>query len=120
MSTIDRQRVAAVRTLEALGYSYKGGEQWKPPLGRDRSDDLMNCVEAVHTLQRALKTAGLSQGAVAIVLMSDELRQLEARFKLSPTWLMGTSPAHQSFTTIGGVDFVNAKHLPPSAFRGSV
>ncbi len=30
---VDRQRLAAVRTMEALGYTYEGGERWKPPLG---------------------------------------------------------------------------------------
>lgn len=25
---------SAVKTLEALGYTYHGGEQWKPPLGK--------------------------------------------------------------------------------------
>jgi hypothetical protein len=27
------KHAAAVRTLEALGYVWKGGELWKPPLG---------------------------------------------------------------------------------------
>jgi hypothetical protein len=29
---IDKQRISAVRTLAALGYSYQGGE-WLPPAG---------------------------------------------------------------------------------------
>ena len=28
-----RQRIAAVRTLERMGYTYHDGELWKPPLG---------------------------------------------------------------------------------------
>lgn len=33
MSEIDKKRLAAVRTLEFAGYTYHGGEHWKPPLG---------------------------------------------------------------------------------------
>ena len=29
----DRAKDAAVKTLERLGYTYHGGEQWKPSLG---------------------------------------------------------------------------------------
>ena len=35
MSEIDRQRIAAVRTLEALGYTYRDG-LWKLPLHASR------------------------------------------------------------------------------------
>ena len=30
----EQQRSAAIKTLEFLGYTYHGGEQWKPPLGK--------------------------------------------------------------------------------------
>lgn len=33
MSRVDRERVAAVRTLERMGFTYHGGDLWKPPLG---------------------------------------------------------------------------------------
>jgi hypothetical protein len=33
MSEVDRQRIAAVRTLEALGYCYRDGEGWRPAQG---------------------------------------------------------------------------------------
>lgn len=33
-SRID-EALAAVETLERLGYTYKGGEIWEPPLGRE-------------------------------------------------------------------------------------
>ena len=32
MSNIDRQRRAAVRTLEDLGFSYRGGDCWEGPV----------------------------------------------------------------------------------------
>lgn len=34
---------AAMRTLQNLGYTYDGGEQWKPPLGRHASRDYVSC-----------------------------------------------------------------------------
>jgi hypothetical protein len=39
-----RKWLAAVVTLEALGYTYEGGEQWKPPLGRRITVDLTPTV----------------------------------------------------------------------------
>ncbi len=32
--------IAAITTLEHLGYTHNGGEQWKPPLGKQSSNDL--------------------------------------------------------------------------------
>lgn len=32
MSRTDRERYAAVRTLQKMGYTWEGGEYWKPPL----------------------------------------------------------------------------------------
>ncbi len=60
MSIIDRQRIAAVRKLEEMGYTFSAGE-WVPPAeersvrasGGDtmhallvkRADELANCIE---------------------------------------------------------------------------
>ena len=30
--------LAAVSTLQGLGYTYNGGERWKPPLGKNKYD----------------------------------------------------------------------------------
>ena len=35
----DRSKDAAVKTLERLGYTYHGGEEWKPPLGKQEFFD---------------------------------------------------------------------------------
>jgi hypothetical protein len=57
MGNIDRQRIAAVKTLEALCYTFDGN-MWMPPAGRarwpeadalyfallKRADDLVGCV----------------------------------------------------------------------------
>jgi hypothetical protein len=37
MGEVDRQRISAVRTLEALGYSYHYGEGWRPPQASEPS-----------------------------------------------------------------------------------
>jgi hypothetical protein len=58
MGEIDRQRIAAVRVLEALGYQYRAGE-WRAPftlaladeadtmyaLLTEMANDLIGCVE---------------------------------------------------------------------------
>lgn len=31
---LEGKNEAAIKTLERLGYTYHGGEQWKPPVGR--------------------------------------------------------------------------------------
>jgi hypothetical protein len=62
---------AAVETLKRLGYTYKGGERWKPPLGTPRpprdefqtaywkacgSSDPRDWMSAALAAQRVLKT----------------------------------------------------------------
>lgn len=52
----ERSRAAAETTLNALGYTYCGGEQWKPPLGpavlppavkTEAAEDLRQAFEAL-------------------------------------------------------------------------
>jgi hypothetical protein len=38
MSEVDRQRVTAVRTLEALNYAYRGAGQWQAPASTNAID----------------------------------------------------------------------------------
>ncbi len=40
------KHTAAVSTLEHLGYTYCGGEQWKPPLGQAPDFGLVNAQRA--------------------------------------------------------------------------
>jgi hypothetical protein len=40
MSEVDRQRVSAVRTLEALGYAYRGAGQWGAPASASAPTDV--------------------------------------------------------------------------------
>lgn len=45
MMNIDKQRIAAVRTLEALGYTWECGAHWKPPLWRSTARQTPSDVE---------------------------------------------------------------------------
>jgi hypothetical protein len=70
---IDKQRIAAVRTLEALGYIYRGGT-WLAPAGTAATPlSLMAKADAMHgaLMQRADALAGCTKG-------SDEEGELEA------------------------------------------
>ena len=60
---IDRQRIAAVKQLEALGYRFDGIE-WKAPAGVASSPALLGEADAMHTLLilRADKMEGCTEG----------------------------------------------------------
>jgi len=85
---IDRARIAAVRTLEAAGYTYEGGELWKPPLGKpDTRDTLARLSDATLTLNRILLSAGLCKPPTHIVLDGpNDLTQLNMALRSSPDW----------------------------------
>lgn len=51
MSRIDQERIAAVRTLQLLGYTYQGGEHWTPPITLVRSP----LVQRITKLEAALR-----------------------------------------------------------------
>jgi hypothetical protein len=62
---IDKQRIAAVRTLEALGYGYHG-DQWVPPTAATPSPLPMTAeADALHgaMMRRADALAGCTEGA---------------------------------------------------------
>ena len=62
------EKAAAVKTLERKGYTYNGGELWKPPLGKPPDFDLLDywkakAGKAESLLQDARKKiAELGQG----------------------------------------------------------
>jgi hypothetical protein len=64
MSTIDRQRIGAVRTLEALGYAFDGS-QWNAPGRGASSPSAHDDGDAMHALLvlRADKLAGCTEGS---------------------------------------------------------
>jgi hypothetical protein len=104
--SIDRQRVAAVRTLQARGFVWRGGEQWEPPAGTDRADHLRSCCEAVMNLQSAFLTAGLQAGPSKIVLQyEDDLRRLESALRSSPGWAQGVA-CNSTETVLAGVQII--------------
>ncbi|MEO6680116.1 MAG: hypothetical protein ABIO21_22470 [Pseudomonas sp.] len=49
---------AAITTLQGLGYSYNGGQQWKPPLGKKPDFDQTDILRAERdALQLRLNAA---------------------------------------------------------------
>ena len=87
---IDRQRIAAVRVLEALGYVYRGGE-WLPPAGVGVQPlSMMSEADAMHAaLVRAL--AGClegSDGEAELRMTADLIEAYEAK-----RWPLGRDPS---------------------------
>jgi hypothetical protein len=101
---IDRKRIAAVRGLEALGYTYQGGEwlltyrgggEWLAPAGAAGAGtplSLMAKADAMHgaLMRRADALAGCTEG-------SDEETEIEAIVDLIKAyevkrWPLGKEP----------------------------
>jgi hypothetical protein len=59
----DRAKNAAIKTLERIGYTYHGGEEWKPPLGEKPNLDV-RCVFCSRNLQGAIIVKNLLGKAV--------------------------------------------------------
>jgi hypothetical protein len=64
MSEVDRRRIAAVRTLEALGYCFRSG-RWNSPLQIRPDAELWTEADALHQLlvQRADTLIGCTDGS---------------------------------------------------------
>jgi hypothetical protein len=64
MSSIDRQRIGAVRTMEALGFTFDGF-QWHAPGSGGSSPSARDDADAMHALLvlRAGKLAGCIEGS---------------------------------------------------------
>ena len=65
MSEIDRQRIAAVRTLEDLGHCFRAG-RWHPPLRARLGAERWAETDAMHHLlvQRADRLNGCTDGSM--------------------------------------------------------
>ena len=68
MDTLRAELSAAQKTLEGLGYTYHGGELWKPPLGRapgfalvDRLNAKLEAAKEALTPSAETKTAYMSE-----------------------------------------------------------
>jgi hypothetical protein len=64
MSDIDRQRITAVRAMEALGYTFTGIE-WKGPAAAAAAPSLVDEADAMHALLvlRGDKLEGCAAGS---------------------------------------------------------
>ena len=88
---VDRQRVAAVRTLQALGYLYWEGE-WIPPATAAEPVSLLAEADAQHAalMRRADTLAGCTEGSVEEAELKgivDAIEAYEAR-----RWPLGKDP----------------------------
>ena len=84
MSTIDRQRIEAVRTLEQAGYSFIAGAWIGPTLGTDLTTAPLTAdADAMHSLlvlrADALMRCEESEGAAELALITDTLERYEAK-----------------------------------------
>jgi hypothetical protein len=90
---VDRQRVAAVRTLQALGYLYWDGE-WVPPATATTPLSLLAEADAQHAalMRRADALAGRTEVAPTregeLEAIVDAIEAYEAR-----RWPLGKDPA---------------------------
>jgi hypothetical protein len=92
---IDRQRIAAVRTLEGLGYSYEQAralDEWQPPATAATPLALLAEADALHAafMRRADQLAGCTEVSgeeAEIKAIVDLIEAYEAR-----RWQEGKKP----------------------------
>jgi hypothetical protein len=84
MSNIDKQRIAAVRKLEQLGYTFAGGD-WHAPAGMPAAPPASVQADAMHALlvQRADALEGCTVGffikeARELAAITDAIEAYEA------------------------------------------
>ena len=83
MSEIDRQRIAAVSTLEALGYEFRRGK-WNPPLDAAGGTEAWPEADQLHALliDRADGLIGCPDGSAdqdELVAIGEALEAYEGR-----------------------------------------
>ena len=61
------KNTAAIATLERMGYTYHGGELWKPPLGKALDFDL---VDRIHARMEAAEARARQAEDNLITLLS--------------------------------------------------
>jgi len=89
---IDRKRIAAVRALEAIGYSYSNGV-WVPPAGASQSPSRqLAAADAMHgaLMRPADALAGCTEGSneeAEFKAIVDAIEAYEA-----PRWPLGKDP----------------------------
>ena len=66
---------AAIKTLENLGYTYKGAELWKPPIGKKPGLNIIGKGLIMQTLKRSMKNSQIQRL---------QFRKLQMPLELSP------------------------------------
>ena len=85
MSTIDRQRIEAVRTLEQAGYSFIAGAWIGPTLGAALTTAPLTAdADAMHSLlvlraDALMRYPEESEGGAELALITDTLERYEAK-----------------------------------------
>jgi len=84
VSNIDKQRVAAVRKLEALGYRYEGNEWAVPTPAAAINQSILAEADALLTalVMRADALEGCTEGSVEeaeLAVISDAIEAYEAK-----------------------------------------
>jgi hypothetical protein len=79
--SIDRQRITAVKVLEALGYRFTGSDWLAPDVG---APSLLDAADSMHALLalRADKLAGCADGSdeqTELKLISDTIQAYECK-----------------------------------------
>jgi hypothetical protein len=98
---IDKQRIDAVRMLQALGYTYRDGEwlltyrggEWQAPAGvADTPLSIMTKADALHgmLMRRADTLAGCTEGSVEEVELKAIVDAIESYEAIR--WPLGKDP----------------------------
>lgn len=91
---------AAIRTLEAKGYTFHGGEYWKPPLGEDATPLLDRIDQLSEALDAAMKLAFRQSGQIVkLVAEREAFRETLGLFRdfvlnNAKAWVVGSNHHH--------------------------
>jgi hypothetical protein len=106
MSDTDKRnaaRIAAVKTLERLGYTYEGGVEWKPPLGQKR-DAFIWLRNAVIEAQTAVRHMAPSFDLAEMHIRCAKPHDLAVVVWSSPSFMQAV-PYHVANRPMDGGEF---------------
>lgn len=113
MSDDERKAIAAVRTLQRLGHTWRGGEEWAPPIGQ--APDFERVDEFRANIQAAIDALPCGHQAIP---------ELVACLERPPMFRATTSPGGSLREATGDRRFMplstnpRLDALPPNEARG--